>query len=133
MEIVCQEKMKASDIGQVNPSHLQNQRGQECDAVDNQQIFRYSWNTEHNPIYDLSICVLLFCPVWDNFFSFMAQNYENYLFLSPKEGVLQLFFIKKVIFSDFLLFFSLVCTIFAKDFDNNYNFYSLNTFKLTTL
>jgi len=63
----------------------------------------------------------------------LAQNYENYLFLSPKEGVLQLFFIKKVIFSDFLLFFSLVCTIFAKDFDNNYNFYSLNTFKLTTL
>ena len=39
------------------------------------------------------------------FAAFRMQNYEKYLFLSTKMAVKQLFFIKKAIFSVFLLFF----------------------------
>ena len=57
------------------------------------------------------------------FFLFCAQNYENYLFLAPKCPQILLFFIKKVIFSLFLLFLSRVSIIFAQEFRQNRSYY----------
>ena len=80
VEILGHEKVKTTDIGEVDSTHLKNYRSQEGNEVDNQQILCNGGYAKHVcnlqfdnlrfTIYDSA--QWLFCTIW-------AQNYEKYL------------------------------------------------------
>jgi hypothetical protein len=119
VEITGHEKVKASDICKVNTTQLKNVSGYECDQVYDQQVFGDRGYAEHHCYF--SLFYLLFEN--DLTFLFWAQNYENNLFYASKCPQIILFFIKKVIFSHFLLFLSRVSIIFAQVFPQDRSYY----------
>ena len=101
VEVICHKEMKTPYVSQVYSTHFEHQRSQESDAVDNQQIFCYSWNTEHHVNLRFAYLLFTICAIM----LFGVQNYEKYLILRSKKGGKQLFSKKNIIFSAFLLFF----------------------------
>ena len=50
VEIACHKEMQAADVGQIDAAHLQDECGNECDQIDDQQIFCDGWYAEHHAL-----------------------------------------------------------------------------------
>ena len=103
---VGHEKAQAADGLQVDSARLEYPRCHKCQEVDNEQIFGDGRYVAKHGCY-LLFNDLRFYDVGGNavLSLFPPQNYEKYLFFSAKMASNQLFFTKKVNFSNFLLFF----------------------------
>ena len=101
MEMAGHEEMQSPDVCQVDAAHLEDKRGKESNQVDDQQILCDGRYAEHH-------CYLRFINLRHYGFSlaarFRLQNYKKYLVFALKMGGILFFFIKKAIFSFFLLF-----------------------------
>ena len=86
VEMARHEKVQTTDVCQINATHLKYVGGNERKQIDDQQVFRDSGNTKHH------------------LYLFWVQKYEKYLFFMLKSALIQENFMKKLIFSDFLLF-----------------------------
>ena len=100
MEIAGHEEVKAANISQINTTQLENEGGYERDQVYDQQILCNGRYAEHHVVY----CLMILKSLFFFFFRNLLQNYEKYLCFVLKSPQIQLFFMKKWIFSDFLLF-----------------------------
>ena len=48
MKMTRHEKVKSADVCQINATHLKDVGGNERKQIDDQQVFRDGWNTEHH-------------------------------------------------------------------------------------
>jgi hypothetical protein len=101
VEVAGHEKVQAAHVRQIDATKLEHPCSHKRQKVDNEQILgngRYV--AKHLCLLQLEGLITMI-----PFSRICAQNYEKYLFFSAKWALKQLFFIKKAIFSVFLLFF----------------------------
>ena len=99
--------MQSKDRCQIDFTQLENPGCHKCQEVDYEQILgndRYVAKHGFNLLFsDFTVITCILRRIV--FVAFRAQNYEKYLFYCAKRAANLLFFTKKVIFSNFLLFF----------------------------
>ena len=84
MEVAGHKEMQAADIGQVDAAHLEDERGEECDQVDDQQILCDGRYAEHHKIDDLLSYDFEFTICNLHLYYLRCKNTKNISFLAPK-------------------------------------------------